>query len=108
MKGNVLIVPPEGLMHLFHTEKDFDPDYYTTVLIVNHEGRGDFAMVDARINNHDFKVGMFINCPVEQKVNSRAREVIAEFFGWHMVFVGPIFIAGLTDSQARSILETVT
>jgi hypothetical protein len=101
----VLVIPPEGLLNLYHSDAEFDPNYYRHV-IEAITAEGEFALLDAVIDKKEYKVGLFINNPMGA-VNQRAREACAAFFGWHMVFVGPMFIAGLSMEESTRLIEYI-
>ena len=101
--GCTLVIPVTGLLDLYHGEH-YDQDYYERVL--TKKGVGTFTTITATTNGEGYVIGTLVN-PVEP-VNARARQAVESLFGWHMIFTGPVYIAGLTPEQATSIIERLS
>lgn len=102
---HLLQIPPEGILHLFHYEQTQARDFIDKVLGVDPE-RVTSARIEVKYAEKDCEV-YFVPDP-DLPVNERARSLIADLFGWHMVFHGDVLIDHLDEDSIVEVMRKVS
>lgn len=104
--SHLLQIPPEGILHLFHSNKPIERSYIDKVLEVYENPLGDTigsARVDVKYEGKECEL-YFVPDP-DLPVNDRARAMCAKLFGWHMVFHGSVCIDNLDEDSTVEVMR---
>ena len=92
--NHALIVKPEGLLEVLHSDLPIDMRSYLTGTVVEM----------AVTNDGDLPVTVFYAVDETGQANPRAREILASLAGVHVYLTGSVGFTGLTEAQ---LLEAV-
>lgn len=105
MKSAVLI-PGEGLMHVFETPKGIRPEVAEKRLrLCGDTGRS--GVIQASVDGGPFHLVRFTHSPDNPK-NERARTACAMLFGWHMEFRGAVLIESLETEEVLAVIKELS
>lgn len=102
MSGNVLIIPPEGLMEVFHTDGQVD-----TKRALELRGKGVHVRIPFVINGEPRGTVEFLSCDTEP-VNPRGREAMALLTEVHMIFTGPVLFEGIGTDKIMELVSMLS
>lgn len=108
--NHLLQIPPEGILHLFHRDQAVERGYIDKVLgldqnpmVTDYIGS---AQIEVKYRDKECQV-YFIPDP-DLPVNDRARLLVADLFGWHMVFHGSVCINNLDEDSIVEVMRKVS
>lgn len=101
---HLLMVPVDGYFDLYHSESVPSDDRVKFHLWVRN-GKADDpqhpARIEAKIEGRQCVVWFIPDAALP--LNQRAREMVADLFGWHMLFYGAVAVGDL-DAEAMTDL----
>lgn len=106
--GLLVQIPVDGLLHVYESQNPFGVKYIRKILDEANgpaglsEGVVNPARIEAKIDDTECTVWFSPNPDLPE--NPRARAMVAEVFGWHMVFHGSVCIVGLNEKQAEILV----
>lgn len=99
MTEHLVMIPPEGLMHLFHATKPLD---FESTLRANG---ADGVYLNLVVMKDHLPVGRVSWCNSSiTPVNPRAREALVHLSDVHLIFTGPVIFSELTENAAEGII----
>ena len=95
---HMLVVPVEGVMHLMHRGDSSPED-----ILRNFQPDGQHGCITLP---NGVLIEFLINDTAN--VNTRARKLVADMFGVHIVFTGPVGLRELSEEQTVSAIKMVS
>ena len=103
--NHLLQIPPEGILHLFHRDQAVERDYVDLVLGVT---AGKIGSARIEVVNDGKECELYFIPDPDLPVNDRARGLVADLFGWHMVFHGSVCINNLDEDSIVEVMRKVS
>lgn len=101
MTDHVLLVSPQGLIEVLHSELPIDVRSYLTT-----HGDGEFVSLSFTSDYGQAGTVSFMADPVGP-LNPRARDVLASLTGVHVILTGSVAFSGLTPDQVVEAVRGV-
>jgi len=105
--SHLLQIPPEGILHLFHSDKPATREYIDKVLGVGDLLGGGIGSAEIEVVYEERECQLYFVPDPDRGVNDRARALVADLFGWHMIFHGDVLIRDLTEDQVVEVMKKV-
>jgi hypothetical protein len=106
--NHLLQIPPEGILHLFHRDQAVERDYVDKVLGVGYALGGGIGSAQIEVKHDGRECQVYFIPDPDLQVNNRARSLVADLFGWHMVFHGSVCINNLDEDSIVEVMRKVS
>ena len=103
MSDHFVLIPPEGLIHLFHAEKPLNIE--ATLEANGAEGRYTTLAVES---NGEWVGNVHWYVSSSTPVNPRARQTLVFLGDIHLIFTGPVLFSGLAERKAGEIVTELS
>jgi hypothetical protein len=100
-------IPVEGIFHLYHGFTTVGDEYVEKVLGEANgpdDDRPRPAKIEAVLDGGP-PVMIWFHPDPRLPENSRARQILADVFGWHMIFHGTVLLLGLSEEQVADTIR---
>lgn len=89
-------IPVDGPFHLYHSEHRIGDQQARNIV---RAANPDTTIEIARITVRDRDANVWFSPDPNLEMNLRARKIVADEFGWHMIMYGSVAIAGISEKQ---------
>lgn len=101
MTNHLLLVPPEGLLQVLHSDLPIDARTY-----LEAEGQGAYVGLHIDADGQPGGVVHFLTSPTGP-LNDRARQVLASLTGVHVILTGTVAFTGLEPARVAEMVRDV-
>ena len=99
--GHALLVSPEGLLEVLHSELDIDVRSY-----LEARGEGTYVALNIEVDGEPGGQVHFLADPTGE-MNPRARDVLASLTGVHVILTGSVAFTGLSPERTVELVRDV-
>lgn len=107
MSHTIQIPHDDGLVHVYHSAAPMEYPEAAKILRARH-GISLIQVADIQVIFDGVPARLWFRPDPDLGVNTKATELCAEVFGWHMVFNGDVLIDGLSERQVEEYVRSLS